>query len=171
MLPRWLEYQCNLDDLDDLMGGSDPTVSADYLEWSYFTQEGWADPDTDPEAWALDIIAANPGLWVAELCRIKHDLASTPANIAYCGLCAEYANPRKRRRAARLGPSLPGFESGQYQLHPPCSSQALTWLRKLTYRLERGGFLLRKRERIPDHHQPRGWDWGTRLYPFQEQQK
>jgi hypothetical protein len=167
MLPRYLTYQWPLDDLAALMGGDDPTLTEEYLEWSYFTQEEWQDPESDPEAWALGVISANPGLWVAELCRIKHDRENTAAEIAYCGLCREYANRRKRVRAAKLGDPLPGFTSGAYQLHPPCSNRAFTWLRKLTYRLERAGFLLRKRERIPDGRQARGWDWGTRLYPLQ----
>ena len=44
------------------------------------------------------------------------------------GLYREYANRRKRARAKALGPPLPGFERGQYQLHKPCSPKGLTWL-------------------------------------------
>ncbi len=162
-LPRFIEYQISPLDWACLEGG-DPTCDEAYIEWSYWTQGEYLDPEDDPKAWALAVIGENPDVWVAELCRIKHDLASDTQGVAYCGLCTEYVNGRKRARAKALGPPLPGFDQGQYQLHKPCSAKALTWLRKLTYRLEQAGFLLRQRERIPDQRQARGWDWGTRLY-------
>ena len=118
--------------------------------------------------WVQAAIQAQPGVWTARLCRQMHGLPETERSILYCGLCQDYANPRKRARAACLPTqTLPGFEAigGGFQLRPPCSKRGLTWLRKLIYRLRDRGQIETCRERIPDCRQPRGWDWGTRIYP------
>lgn len=64
---------------------------------------------------------------------------------------------------------LPGFETigCAYQLHSPCSRRDLTWLRHQIYRLVRRGRVEKRREKIPDLRQARGWDWGSRLYPVE----
>lgn len=165
---RYVEYLVSPSDWAAIESEEGDETNWDaYLAETYFTADIFPDVEEDPEGWALAIIDAQPGVWVAELCRIKHDRPSDNLNIARCGLCPEYANNRKRARARALGPTLPGFDllGGQYQLSKPCSAKALTWLRKLTYRLEKAGFLFRRREKIPDLRQARGWDWGTRLYP------
>ena len=118
--------------------------------------------------WVQAAIEAQPGVWTARLCRQMHDRRETKADIAHCGLCNQYSNARRRRRAAQLpAQTLPGFETigGGFQLRPPCSQRGLTWLRKLIYRLRDRGQIETRRERIPDCRQPRGWDWGTRIYP------
>lgn len=129
----------------------------------------WPAPET--AGWVQAAIAANPGVWTARLCRARHGLAETFRSIAYCGQCAEYANPRKRRRAAKLPPKpLPGFEAtgGAYQLHPPCSRRGLTWLRHTIYRLEARSQVVRRCEVRPDLRQARGWDTMTTLYPYRK---
>jgi hypothetical protein len=124
-------------------------------------------PRPDTLSWIEAAIEASPGVWISRLCRARHGLLETFRSIARCGQCLSYANPRKRRRAAAL-PSelLPGFETigGAFQLHPPCSHQDLTWLRHQVYRLARLGRVEKRREKIPDLRQARGWDWGSRLY-------
>lgn len=122
---------------------------------------------TESPRWVQAAIEAHPGVWTARLCRQMHDLPETKTSILHCGLCDQFSNKRKRVRAARLPPTLPGFEDigGGYQLHPPCSKRGLTWLRKLLYRLRDRGRIQTRRERIADCRQGRGWDWGTRIYP------
>ena len=123
----------------------------------------------DPESpeWVEAAIEANPGRWTARLCRAMHGHEENYDSITHCGLCVDYCNPRKRKRAAALPPLLPGFEEtgGAFQLFPRCGRRGLTWLRKLIYRLRERGKVETHRERIPDLRQPRGWDWGTRIYP------
>jgi hypothetical protein len=123
--------------------------------------------DAESPEWVRAAIRANPGRWTARLCRAMYGHPETYDAIAHCGLCADYANPRKRKRAAALPPLLPGFEEtgGAFQLHPHCGRRGLTWLRRLIYRLRQQGKVETRRERIPDLRQPRGWDWGTRIYP------
>ena len=107
-------------------------------------------------------VEANPGVWTARLCRAMHGLPETEESIIYCGQCEDYANPRKRARAEYYAgmPTLPGF-SPPYQLHPRCG-KGLTWLRHRLYAMEH----IRRESGsvIPDVRQPRGWDYGTRLY-------
>lgn len=127
-------------------------------------------PEPETPEWVEAVIEANPGLWVARLCRAMHGLPENFRSIAWCGQCSGgYANPRKRRRAANLPPqTLPGFESigGAFQLHPPCSRRDLTWLRHLIYRLVQRGQVEKRREKRPDLRQARGWDWMSTLYPL-----
>jgi hypothetical protein len=119
--------------------------------------------------WVDAAVRANPGRWTARLCRQIHDLPETEESIVHCGLCKEYANPRKRARARAqsLTKVLPGFEEigGAYQLHPRCGRRGLTWLRKLAYRRCDTGRWQKRREKIPDVRQSRGWDWASRIYP------
>jgi len=126
------------------------------LHWLFFET-----PEPDTKEWVAAAIGANPGIWTAELCRQKH--GNPP--ITRCGLCREYANPRKRARAAKLPPLLPGFSEGAFQLYKPCSKCGLAWLQRTIRRLEREQSIERKTEKIPDSRQARGWDWATRLYP------
>ena len=161
--------------IDDL----DLTCIADYDDEG----EGWIDVGTlhhlqeyafvdlaietaESPRWVQAAIEAHPGVWTARLCRAMHDLPETEASIIYCGRCTCYANRAKRARARRYArmPLLPGFDKHPYQLHPPCSRRDLTWLRKLIYRLRDRRQIETRRERIPDCRQPRGWDWGTRIY-------
>ena len=117
-------------------------------------------PEPESAEWVLAILAEQPGLWIAALCRAMHWLPEDVESIKLCGLCSEYANPRKRKRAQfHLEHTLPGIEPA-YQLRPPCSKHGLTWLRKLLYKLP----IERRREKIPDQAQARGWDWGSRCY-------
>jgi hypothetical protein len=123
----------------------------------------------DPESpeWVEAAIEANPGRWTARLCRAMHGHKEIIESIIHCGLCKCYTNSRRRARAAARPPLLPGFEEigGAFQLHEHCGRRGLTWLRKLIYRLRGRGKVETRRERIPDLRQPRGWDWGTRIYP------
>ncbi len=131
----------------------------------------WPAPET--VAWVQTAIEANPGIWIARLCRAMHGKPETYQSIVWCGVCAQYANPRRRSRAARLpDKTLPGLTEigGAYQLHPPCSSRGLTWLRHQIYRLVRQGRIKKLRKKAPDVRQPRGWDWMSRLYPLKERQ-
>lgn len=115
--------------------------------------------------WLEDVIKMHPGLWTAEICRIKHAIPSSNWGIAYCGLCTEYANPRKRARSEALGDELPEFPGrGGLKLHPPCSTRALTWLRQTTDRWAAQGMVVKAQTKIPDIRQARGWDIGTRIY-------
>lgn len=130
-------------------------------------------PRPDTVAWIEAAIESNPGVWISRLCRARHGRPENLASIARCGQCRSYSNGRKRRRAANLPPELlPGFETigGAYQLHPPCSCRDLTWLRHRVYRLVRLGRVSKRREKIPDLRQARGWDWGSRLYPAAPEQ-
>ncbi len=129
----------------------------------------WPQPGTVD--WLEAAIEANPGIWMARLCRAMHGLSETFRHIAYCGQCADYANPRKRTRAAALPTAvLPGFEQigAAYHLHPPCSRRGLTWLRHQIYRLVQRGQVDKCREKRPDMRQVRGWDWMSTLYPAKE---
>ncbi len=129
-------------------------------------------PQPGTPAWVEAAIAANPGIWIARLCRGMHGRPESFRSIAWCGQCRSYGNNRKRQRAARLPPEpLPGFSDigGAFQLHPPCRRD-LTWLRHLIYRLVRLGRVEKRREKIPDLRQARGWDWGSRLYPLKRKE-
>jgi hypothetical protein len=128
-------------------------------------------PEPETTGWLLQAIAVNPGIHTAHLCRAMHGQEETYRDIAYCGRCSEYSNPAKRRRAARLQKNLlPGFEQigGAFQLHPPCSRRGLTWLRHRLYRLVAQGRLIKRREKRPDLHQPRGWDMMSVYYIKEE---
>lgn len=166
-MKRWLEAVVEWDCIEGEDG--DETDWETYFEWAYWTSDDLLDPEQESRQWLLELIQINPGVWMAEACRIKHDLPSDNESIAWCGLCKEYANIRKRNRSAALPPkTLPGFEKigGAYQLHPPCSKRALTWIRQTIYALEAKGLVERRPlEVIPDPRQGRGWDFGTRVYP------
>ncbi len=140
-----------------------------HLEYAMYVEGEFPHPELEREAWVQQAITANPGTWTARLCRAMHGVPETPRGIAYCGLCSQYANPRKRARdaARRHNGLLPGFEEigGEYLLHPPCSRRGLTWLRHLIYRLRGRGQVETRREPRPDPHNHRGWDWMTTLYP------
>ena len=136
----------------------------DYSTVLYLAQaEVYELPQPGTREWVLTAIAANSGdFWITKLCRAMHGHRENIRSISWCGVCSEYANVRKRRRAAKLPPKpLPGFEEigGAFQLHPPCSNHGLTWLRKLIYRLENKGQVERSREPRPDIRQARGWDY------------
>lgn len=146
----------------------DDEVSEEYLLDTYYNTDIWPDADEQPKEWLKETIDQNPGVWTAEICRMKHNRPSDNENIAWCGLCSEYANGRKRQRSANLPEVLPGFEEigGAYKLHPPCSNRALTWLRKTTDRWAKVGKIIKEKlQVIPDPRQARGWDFGTRIYP------
>ncbi|MCP4541209.1 MAG: hypothetical protein GY832_29095 [Chloroflexi bacterium] len=92
----------------------------------------------------------------------------TEASIIYCGLCVDYANPRKRARAVKWGawPTLPGFEP-PYQLHGICGPTGLTRLRHMLYKLRDQALMIVDEPGavIPDVRQARGWDFATRWWP------
>ena len=120
----------------------------------------------DMVCWVLCRVEDEPGIWTARLCRAMNGLPETPQSVAYCGLCADYANPRKRARAARLGPLLPGFDEGAYQLHSSCSRMQLRFLRSLLTTLERATMVVSEPGAvIPDSRNYRGWDFATRWWP------
>ena len=131
---------------------------------SWLYEEG---PENEKE-WMEMAIVANPGMWISRLCRNLHDLPENETSVMYCGRCSEYANKGKKKRAkqAELTPTLPGMEDCLYRLHDPCTKWGLTAVRHYIYRRERKGLVVRKREKIPDTRQPRGWDWGSRVYPL-----
>ena len=117
---------------------------------------------------ALEELAAeatgeqDPGPWTARLCRYINNLPETQTSVIYCGLCAHYANPRKRARAARLPPTLPGFTEGGYQLHATCRKMPFSMLKHLLYRMEARGIVRSEPgTRIPDGRNYRGWDFAT----------
>jgi hypothetical protein len=119
-------------------------------------------------AWVLACVEDEPGIWTAALCRSLNGLPETEESVIWCGLCTEYANPRKRRRAAQCPPILPGFEEigGAYQLHPPCGRIRLRLLRSLLSTLERATMVRGEPgSEIPDSRNHRGWDYATRWYP------
>jgi hypothetical protein len=127
-------------------------------------------PQPETAEWVERAVAANPGVWTARLCRAMHGRRETLRDIAYCGLCGEFMNSRKRRRAENLPPSvLPGYEviGAAFQGYPACH-KGLSWLRGVVHRLRARSRIVTRRERIPDMRQARGWDIGTRLYPVEE---
>jgi len=128
-------------------------------------------PEAETEEWVVKAIRANPGVWTAKLCRAMHNIPETYQGIAWCGVCEQYCNPRRRRRARKLVSQilLPGYPEGAFQLRPPCSKRGLTWLRHLTDRLRDRGQILKRREFRPDLRQPRGYDLMTCLYPAEEE--
>jgi hypothetical protein len=116
----------------------------------------------------LSRVEDNPGLWTARLCRKINGLPETEASVIHCGLCSDYANPRKRERAKQYAqrPTLPGFEP-LYQLHPPCTTIPLKQLQHMLYKLRDDCLMVySERDRIPDSRNYRGWDMGTRWYPL-----
>lgn len=125
-------------------------------------------PHEELMLWAECQIKAEPGIWTARLCRSLNGLGETEADIIHCGLCADYANPRKRDRAARLAelPTLPGLDA-PFQLHPPCKAVPLRKLRYLLDVLEHQCDLVYSvpLSEIPDCRQARGVDYATRYYP------
>jgi len=167
-LPRQMFYLFTPASLQLLLEATD-------FDWQYlydcYNNGDLPNAEIEPADWLEAVVIEWPGLWKAELCRIKHDIPSTPGWIAYCGLCTEYANPRKRARAAALGPELPGMEGmGSYTLHPPCSNRALTWIRKTLTRWSQRAVVIRKPGSIIlDSRQARGWDFGTRVYHSEEE--
>lgn len=115
----------------------------------------------------LGWIESYPGLWTAALCRALNGVPETACGIAWCGLCAAYANPRKRARSGRLGPTLPGFEGrGAFQLHPSCGTISLRSLQAVVDNLEDALMVVRHRSVIPDPRNHRGWDFASRLWPL-----
>ena len=118
--------------------------------------------------WVLTWVEDNPGIWTARLCRLINDVPETERGVIYCGLCSQYANPRKRARAARYAaiPTLPGMDP-PYQLHPPCPTIRLRQLQAILRKLCDECIMI-TRERgavIPDSRNHRGWDYATRWYP------
>ncbi|MEA3339467.1 MAG: hypothetical protein U9R15_05820 [Chloroflexota bacterium] len=117
----------------------------------------------------LSYVETYPGLWTARLCRLINDLPENERSVIHCGLCSDYANPRKRKRAAQYAahPTLPGF-SPQYQLHPPCFTISLRQLQGILRKLRDQCLMVLSEEqsRIPDSRNGRGWDLATRWYPF-----
>ena len=104
----------------------------------------------------------DPGPWTAKLCRYLNGLPETQVSVIHCGLCVDYANPRKRARAARLPPPLPGFSAGGYQLHRTCSTMPFARLKHLLHQMEARGLLCSEPgTRIPDERNYRGWDFAT----------
>jgi hypothetical protein len=159
-----LDLACIADYDDD--GSARIDAGTLYHVEAYVSIDLGIDTPESPQ-WVQAAIEAQPGVWTARLCRQMHGWPETEISILRCGLCQDYANPRKRARAACLPTrTLPGFEAigGGHQLRPPCSKRGLTWLRKLIYRLRDRDQIQTHRERIPDCRQPRGWDWGTRIY-------
>ena len=156
-LPRYITALID----DDVL--TDPDISATLLEQSWWETDIFP---LDEVEWLKALLKQQPGLWTARICRTKHDIPETRQGISYCGLCLEYANPRKRARSAALGPELPGFEGqGAFRLHPPCSRRALTWLRHILTRWANAGIVHKApKSVIPDIKQPRGWDYATRIY-------
>ncbi|MBN1180502.1 MAG: hypothetical protein JXD18_14935 [Anaerolineae bacterium] len=118
-------------------------------------------------AWALSCVEDEPGIWTAALCRAMNGLPETEESVIWCGLCTEYANPRKRARAARKPPLLPGFDEGAHQLHGPCPRMQLRLLRSLLATLEQATMVRGEQGAvIPDRRNHRGWDYATRWYPL-----
>jgi hypothetical protein len=119
---------------------------------------------------AMNEVFASPGIWTARLCRTLNELPETEESIIHCGLCSDYANPRKRERARRLArqPTLPGWPLGRpYQLHEPCRPFNLKRLQGILRKLRDVALMVRsERDRIPDTRNIRGWDWATRWYPI-----
>ncbi|MBN1889993.1 MAG: hypothetical protein JW850_18500 [Thermoflexales bacterium] len=106
-------------------------------------------PQPETAEWVECAVAANPGVWMARLCRAMHGRRETLRDIAWCGTCACYSNRRRRARASRLPPAtLPGYEKigGAFALHPPCSRCGLTWLRRQVYKLRKAGRIVSRRE-------------------------
>lgn len=115
-----------------------------------------------PAARILATVKACPGIPLALLCRALNGQPSTE----WCGLCAQYANPRKRERAeAHAGQlSLPELPTeAPHQLHDPCPL-GFDNVRKAVYALAERGLLRLEREERQDPRQPRGWDWMTCCY-------
>jgi len=123
-------------------------------------------PNDDLALWVEAHVRAESGIWTARLCRLLNGIPEDEGGIVYCGLCSDYANPRKRNRAERWAtvPTLPGMKP-PFQLHSPCTTMPLRKLQYLLYVLwDKCDLVYGMRERIPDVRQPRGWDWGTRWY-------
>ena len=143
---------------DDLACMEVDELEPHLLEWELEVEDG-------DEEWVLSVVRAQPGIWIARLCRAVHDRAETWDSICHCGLCVQYANQRKRKRAASMPPPLPGFDTGAYQLYEACSSHGLAWMKYYVHQLKDRGLVDARREKIPDLRQARGWDWASRIYP------
>ena len=93
------------------------------------------------------LVKRRPGISASEACRIIN--GRTLDECIYVIRCKYYLNPRRRRKGARK---------------PPCIYN-LARVRRTLKALEREGKLVSFRERIPDHRQPRGWDYARLYYP------
>ncbi len=113
-----------------------------------------------PSARILAVVQACPGINLSLLCRALNGQPST----GWCGLCSQYANPRKRERAEKWSEqvTLLGMDA-PYQLHDPCPL-GFDNVRKSVYALAERGLLRLEREKRQDTRQPRGWDWMTCAY-------
>ncbi len=118
--------------------------------------------------WVLGWVEDNPGIWTAKLCRLINDVPETERGVIHCGLCRCYANPRKRKRAARYAaiPTLPGMDP-PYQLHAPCAQMSLRRLQDILRKLRDECLMIRSEQGsvIPDSRNHRGWDYATRWFP------
>jgi len=122
----------------------------------------------DLTCWVLCYVERHPGIWTAKLCRLLNGIPETEQGVIYCGLCSQYANPRKRARAEKYAtiPTLPGMNP-PYQLHPPCSTMRLRQLQAILRKLrDQCHMIISKQDAIiPDSRNHRGWDYATRWYP------
>lgn len=118
--------------------------------------------------WVLSYVESNPGIWTAKLCRLINDLPETEQSVIHCGYCSQYANPRKRERAAKFAaiPTLPGLEP-PHQLHGPCLTMPLRRLQGILYKLQDVCLMIvsDRMAVIPDTRNHRGWDFATRWWP------
>jgi hypothetical protein len=173
-----IEHSFTLDDIPPTLRALIPDEDLDAMAESGELDRGMALhlvyeqvfelPEPETVEWVMTAVQANPGkFWISQLCRAMHGLPENFKSITWCGLCQEYANPRKRERSNNLPrQTLPSLEEtgGAFQLHPPCSKRGLTWLRKLVYRLADRGKVKKIREFRPDICQARGYDLMSVLY-------
>lgn len=99
--------------------------------------------------------------WTAKMCRLINSIEESKRGISWCGRCADYANMRKRKKAARQPMLLPGFDDGAYLIHAPCTTIRLKRLMYILRWLEDHQLVYSTRETIPDPCTPRGWDTAT----------
>lgn len=116
----------------------------------------------DYKAIVMSYLAEEPNIWTAKLCRLMNEVPETVEGIRFCGHCIDYANQRKRKRAACMPMLLPGMEEGAYLLHGPCRFMQLRLLQSILRSLENNQIVFSKPMTvIPDPVGTRGWDYAT----------
>lgn len=82
----------------------------------------------------LAIVKDRPGIWMVAVCRVLNGYS---VNNLICGLCSEFANPRKKANPSK------------FKLHPPCAIR-LYQVKSKIYTLMRQGKLCSRKGQLYD---------------------
>lgn len=91
----------------------------------------------------LEAIEDSPGIHTAKLCRHLNQVNEYVGTHGFCGVCIDFANPRKRATK---------------EIHKACPTIRLKLLQYHLKTLIVAGRIHKKREVKPDGQEHRGWD-------------